>query len=99
MEEARRQTRKLAYLAVQRFRQGDGASAWIYDEMVRELYAIFHWRSFGIVALKYEHFRSDFGWFWERQARGVSSRLQDRWFVYIVGAWNNKSFLFSELPG
>lgn len=82
------------HLAVERFRQRDNACSWIYNEMVRELYPIFHRRSLRIMALKDEHLGSDFRWFGEREARGVSVRLEDRWLVYIVRPWNNNTLAF-----
>lgn len=78
------------YLTIERLRQSDDTGARVDDEMVRELYAIFHRRSFGIVALQDEHFRPDLGRFRKRQARGVSPGLQDRWLVHVVTHWNSK---------
>lgn len=82
--------RTMFYLAIERLRQSDDTGARVDDEMVRELYAIFHRRSFGIVALQDEYFRPDLGRFRERQTRGVSPGLQDRWLVHVVTRWNNK---------
>lgn len=82
------------YLTIERLRQSDDTGARVDDEMVRELYAIFHRRSFGIVALQDEYFRPDLGRFRERQARGVSPGLQDRWLVHVVTRWNNKKETF-----
>ena len=53
------------YLAIEWLRQSDDTGTRVDDEMVRELYAIFHWRSFGIVALQDEYFRPDLGRFRE----------------------------------
>jgi len=74
----------MTYLAIERLRQSDDTGARIDDEMIRELYAVLHRRSFGIVALQNEHLHPDLGRFRERQARGVSPSLQDRWFVHVV---------------
>jgi len=86
------------YLAIERLRQSDDTGARVDDEMVRELYAIFYRRSFGIVALQDEHFCADLGRFRERQARRVSPGLQDRRLVHVVTRWNNKKKrLFSRV--
>lgn len=89
-----RQNQTIFYLAIERLRQSDDTGARVDDEMVRELYAIFHRRSFGIVALQDEHFRPDLGRFRERQARGVSPSLQDRRLVHVVTRWNKKKETF-----
>lgn len=82
------------YLAIERLRQSDDTGTRVDDEMVRELYAIFHWRSFGIVALQDEYFRPDLGRFRKWQARRISSGFQDRWLVHVVTRWNNKKETF-----
>lgn len=84
-----------AHLAIERLCQGDDAGARVDDEVVRELYAVFHRRSFGIVTLQDEHFRSDLGRFREWQARRVTAGLQDRWLVHVVTLWNNKKETFA----
>jgi len=82
--------RCVSYLAIERLRQSDDTGARIDNEMVRELYAIFHRRSFRIVALQNKHFRPDLGGFRERQARRVSPGLQDGRLVHVVTRWNSK---------
>ena len=82
------------YLAIERLRQSDDTGTRVDDEMVRKLYAIFHWRSFGIVALQDEYFRPDLGRFRKWQARRVSPSFQDRWLVHVVTRWNNKKEMF-----
>lgn len=91
---ARGSNRCMSHLTIERLRQSDDTSARVDDEMVRELYAIFHRRSFGIVALQDEHFRSNLGRFWERQARGISSSFQDGRLVHVVARWNSKKETF-----
>lgn len=74
----------VSYLAIERLRQSDDTGARIDDEMIRQLYAVLHRRTFGIVALQDEHLRADLGRLRERQTRRVSAGLQDRRLVHVV---------------